>query len=246
MFIRDAQINSQLASASSKSRTDSNGDDSPSIVAPEDATLCHQMTAKGFLKSRNTLHVEEKERKKQKKVSNNANGDVIDLTSVATHNDMKRAEAATQHAEAASLQAVSSMYHTQLDALERAKNMGIPEEDLRPFILHTLTNLYSSSDSAMKKLGHRVISREEDPEVTFVNVRKSLNMKTQSDDEVVEVESDDSCDCASGYMCLNKKVKIVDSDPKCDICDKHGHSLCLSTDDVRTACFKCFGEDDGE
>ena len=34
-------------------------------------------------------------------------------------------------------------------------------------------------------------------------------MKTQSDDEVVEVESDDSCDCASGYMCLNKKLRLL-------------------------------------
>jgi len=112
-------------------------------------------------------------------VSSNDDGDIIDLT---CHNDMKRAEAATQHAEAASLQAMSGMFHTQLDALERAKNLGVDEKYLRPFILHTLANLYSSSDTTMKKMGHHVAKREDDPDILFVGVRKSQERKMSADE----------------------------------------------------------------
>ena len=59
----------------------------------------------------------------------------------------------TQHAKVASLQAISSMFVNQLNALERAKNMGVNENDLCPFILCTLMFLYASSDTAMKKIG---------------------------------------------------------------------------------------------
>jgi hypothetical protein len=247
MFIREAQINHQLTSATTDSPTDGTSNVSPSNDDPEDATLRHQMTAKGFFKSRNTLRVEEKDRKRQKKVSTIDQDNIIDLTYVANQNDMKRAEAATQHAAAASLQAISGMFHTQLDALERAKKMGVNEKDLRPFILHTLSNLYTSSDTAMKKLGHHVTGREDDPEVTFLGVRKSLERKMANEraDEM-ESEPEDDCECAAGYMCLKKDVEIVLNDPKCDVCKRQAHNLCLATDDVRTACFKCFGEDDDE
>ena len=57
-------------------------------------------------------------------------------------------------------------------------------------------------------------------------------------------EMEDDCDCASGYMCINKNVAIVNDDPKCDVCNRHTHYLCLSTDDIRKACFKCFQEDE--
>jgi hypothetical protein len=64
---------------------------------------------------------------------------------------MKRAEeAATQHAKMASLQVISGIVHTQLDALERAKNMGANQKDHHLFILHTLANVYTSSDTTIK------------------------------------------------------------------------------------------------
>ena len=142
MFIREAQINNQLTSTStrnSESPNDANSEFShPASDDVEDTTLRHQMTAKGFFKSRNTLRADERERKKNKKVSNSSTADVIDLTSTATRNDLRRTEAATQHAKAATLQAISGMFNTQLDALQRAQNMGVGQEDLRPFILHVI------------------------------------------------------------------------------------------------------------
>jgi len=204
------------------------------------------MTAKGFFKSRNMLRIEENDRKRQNKVRTSEQDDIIDLTYVAAN---QKAEAATQLAAAASLQAISGMFQTQLDALERAKKMGVNEQDLRPFMLHTLSNLYTSSDTAMKKLGHHVTCREDDKEeVTFLGVRKSLDRKmaTERSKEDVESEPEDDCECAAGFMCLKKDVEIVFNDPQCDVCKRQAHNLCLATDDDRTACFKRFGEDDDE
>jgi uncharacterized protein YbgA (DUF1722 family) len=112
-------------------------------------------------------------------VSTSDQDDIIDLTYVARNqNDTKRAKVANQHGEVVSLQVISGMFHTQLDALERVKKMGVSEKDLCPFILHTLVNLYTSSDIAMKNLGHYVANHEKDPEVKFLeNQKKSLETK---------------------------------------------------------------------
>ena len=66
IFIHDAQINNQLASASPDSPNEDNSAISPSTDDPKGTMLCQQMTAKGFFKSCNKLWAEEKDRKRQK------------------------------------------------------------------------------------------------------------------------------------------------------------------------------------
>jgi hypothetical protein len=248
MFIRDAQVNTQATSTAGSKETPSpladNDNSQLSSEDAEDTTFRNRMTTKGYFKSRNTLRAEELERKKkQKKVSNSTTTEIVDLTSSAVHNDIRRTEAATQHAEAATLQAISGMYKSQLDALQRAQDMGISTDDLRPFILTTLTNLYSSSGKALKKLGHGTVNTNDDPDVTFVEIRNSLGGKLSAVD-AAEEEYESYGECAAGDCCLEPSVEIRTDDKRCDVCNRIAHSYCIATDDVRSACLKCFGEDE--
>ena len=241
MFIRDAQINIQTTAASSTDTTSPLEDNNNSYQCSEDAedvTFRNRMTTKGYFKSRNTLRAEELERKKkQKKVSNSTTTEIVDLTSSAFHNDVRRTEAATQHAEAATLQAITSMYKSQLDALQRAQDMGISTADLRPFILTTLMNLYSSSGKALKKLGHGINNNDEDMDRIFDGIRSSLGGK------LTVHHAEEEGKCAAGDFCFEPFNAISADDNKCDVCNRCAHSCCIATDDVRSVCLKCFGDD---
>jgi hypothetical protein len=166
IFLQDSYsttVNTNHAPVTSPEETSSDtGTTSPvPIRDAEDGTFRNRMTAKGILKSQNTLRVEDKQerKKKQRKVNSKQHGDIIDLTSASVQNDTRRTEASTQHAEAASkqaddatMQAITGMYQSQLEALQKAQNMCVTAEELRPFILKTLTYLYNSSDATLKQL----------------------------------------------------------------------------------------------
>ena len=243
MFIREAQINIQTASASAKDTPSPLDDNDNSQLSPEDAedmTFRNRMTTKGYFKSRNTLRAEELERKKkQKKVSNSTTTEIVDLTSSTVHNEIRRTEAAAQHAEATTLQAITSMYKSQLDVLQRAQDMGISTADLCPFILTTLTNLYSSSGKALKKLGHSTNNCNEDPDVTFDEIWNSLGGKFSVN------HAEEEGKCAAGDFCFEEPfIAICTDDNKCDVCNRCAHSCCIARDDVRSVCLKCFGDDE--
>ena len=96
-------------------------------------------------------------------------------------------------------------------------------------------------------MGHVTCSKE-DPEVTFVKVWNSLERKMPvvRQDVESEEEPEDDCDCAAGYLCLQRDVELlVDDDQICGVCKRQAHNICLlATDDVRMACLKCFGDDE--
>jgi hypothetical protein len=219
----------------------------------EDGTFRNRMTAKGFFKSRNTLRAEEQERKKkQRKVSNKQHGEIVDLTSASVQNDTRRTEAATQHAEAASkqaeaatMQAITGMYQSQLEALQKAQSMGVTAEELRPFILKTLTNLYNSSDAALKQFGHKHEMMNEDAEVAFVEVRRSMEHTSCT---TTSKETAPTCDdgaCAAGDLCVETcEFKVCDNDEIWGMCNRHVHSVCMVVDDTKSACLRCYGFDE--
>ena len=96
----------------------------------------------------------------------------------------------------------------------------------------------------MKKLGHNPTKIAEDPDVMLLEVRKSLDSKMSAEEEDDSSEDCGGNNCASGGMCMQNNVVITRHDPKCDVCKRHAHNVCIVTDDVRSACFRCFGDDD--
>jgi hypothetical protein len=168
MFIRDVGTMSLDDSPTASNDTTNSADDA------EDATLRNKMTAKGYFKSRTTLCAEENERKK-KKVSNSvSNENIIDLT-IDNHH---RATAATKHAEAATLQAVAAFHQSQLAALQKAQDLGIDADDLRPFILKTLNDLYSDGGSGLNSLSNKTNPTAEDMgDVIILEACKSIGRK---------------------------------------------------------------------
>lgn len=214
----------------------------------EDLTFRNRMTIKGFFKSRNTLRAEELERKKkQKQVSTNKDNEVIDLTSTTLHNDTRRAEATIQHSKAVTLQAVSGIYQSQLDSLQKAKSMGVTAEELCPFILRTLANLYSSSDEALKKLGHNNTMTNTDPEVAFVEIRKML-VGTEGNTDCVDkkrpANNDGLMYCAAGECCVEIPRTVIDSGPVCPVCEKIAHAVCIAVYDDKEGCMACIVDEE--
>jgi len=147
MFIRDASTMSLDESPTASDDTTNSPSTGTDDV--EDATLRNKMTTKGYFKSRNVVRAEENERNKKKVRNGVVNENIVDLTMDNHH----RAAAATKHTEAATtLQAVASFHQSQLAALQKAQDLGIGNDVLRPFILKTLNDLYSSGGSVLNSL----------------------------------------------------------------------------------------------
>ena len=257
MFIRESYCtinrssNTNAATPPSNDTSVANGDNTspPDTEDAEVTTLRNRMTQKGYFKSRNTLRAEEVDRKKKQKVSRSDN-DERELTVV--QNDCHRTAAATKHAEAATLQAVTGIFQSQLAAIQKAQDMGFSAKKLRPFMLSTLTNLYSCGGAVLKNLGHNNIDSDDDPQNTFVGIRKSLEGEMLIDDDDDDSDDDDEDDdgsaefgCAAGDCCIESSLKeISDDDPRCQVCNRRAHSLCITVDDCKSACLKFFGDDD--
>jgi hypothetical protein len=237
MFIRDACAVS-LNDSPTSSPVDCTADStSPTANDVEDAALKNNITAKGYFKSHNTFHAEENERKKKKVSTDITNEHVIDLT-IDNHH---RAKAATKHAEAAMLQAVASFHQSQLAALQKAQELGIGTDDLRPFILKTLNDLYSCGGSVLKSLSYERNYIDAEPEVAFLETCRALERKRP-------VEQDHNGDvmlvCAAGDNCVEAFRKVNKNDPVCPICKNIAHAICIAADDVKEGCLMCFVDED--
>ena len=232
MFIRDASTMSLDESPTASSDDTAN---SPSTATDdiEDATLRNKMTTKGYFKSRNIVRAEEKERKK-KKVSNGVvNENIVDLT-IDNHH---RAAAATKHADAATLQAAASFHQSQLAALQKAQDLGIGNDVLRPFILKTLNDLYSSGGSVLKSLPNKTKPADDDTEIIFIETCRSVERKRP-------VDNNKALLCAAGDNCVEASNTVNKDDPVCPMCKKTAHASCIAADDVKEGCLMCFVDDE--
>ena len=141
-----------------------------------------------------------------------------------------------------SLQRCTAVQTLLLEALQKAQNMGVSSEELRPFILQTLTNLYSSTDAALKQLGHTGEKMKE-AEGAFGEVRRRLEMDCSSGGTTQSTS--DGNGCAAGDLCLESCfVEITDDDEKCSVSNRRAHNVCIAVDDHKSACLKCFGFDE--
>jgi hypothetical protein len=205
----------------------------PSTDDVKDSTLRNRMTAKSYFKSQNTLRASKSDRKK-KKVSGGKSDNVIDLTIDTCH----EAVAAKKHAEAAMIQAVASLHQAQLAALQKAQDMGISTDELRPFIMKTLNNVYSCGRSVLKLFAIDTDSSCDDPNIIVLETPPIADRKRPA------IGSGHMLCAAGDHVCVYIPRKVTDSDPVCPMCKKIAHAICIMVDNEKEGCMACYVDEE--
>jgi hypothetical protein len=93
--------------------------------------------------------------------------------------------------------------------------MGVSIEELRPFILKTLNNVYSCGKSVLKSFSIDTDSSRDDPHVIILETPPTAKRKRPAVDDCAS-----SMLCAAGELCVNIPSTVSDSDPVCPMRDK--------------------------
>jgi hypothetical protein len=168
-------------------------------------------------------------------VSGGKSDNVIDLTIDTRH----KAIAAKKHAEAATIQAVASLHQAQLAALQKAQDMGIGTDELRPFIMKTLNNVFSCGNSVLKSFAINTNSFGDDSDVIVLETTPLANRKRPA-------IGDGRLLCAAGEVCVNIPRAVTEKDSVCPMCNKIAHAICIAAEDEKEGCMACFVDEECE